>query len=716
MKLGVWIVAVGLVACQGTPATPYTAKKSALGESCVKTDDCAGDLHCFGGNCQIAATVESPDAISGQDVVAFGDSGSPELDVVSKPDACVPVCDGQSCTDNCGGTCVGDCDDGNPCTQGDVCKLGACISGKPKTCESGSVCVVGQCNPQDGQCKFGNVAAGLLCDDNNACTANDGCVGGVCTGTKISCDDKNSCTDDTCSIKDGCAHTANALACEDGNGCTVGDACKAGTCTSGQTNTCDDGNPCTKDLCDVITGICNNDGSSFEGTTCDADGSDCTKNDACIAGACKAGPKVNCDDGNICTADICEAATGKCTHVSTISGCSDGDPCTANDVCSMGTCAAGPSLACDDANSCTLDACEPATGCVHVSLPDGSTCTDGKTCTIESCQQGTCSSVPLKCGANANCVEPGGCKCNAGFSGDGETCSCPSGYLALDIDGQGTCAPNYPIWGVLPVTPQPGWFTDTGGDTVIDSNLGYTWQRTASATQMSWSDADKYCQGMVLLGQTDWRLPTETERESLIDFQESFVWPMLPGAFKNEGNYEGPNWTASLGPQSTHPTGWWSVGAGDTGLGGPVTVMSARCIRGKTGSSTAIPPKGTKRFQVAATQGAVHDSLTGLTWQQDSSLGGMPVFKDAAAYCQKLPLNGGGWRLPTIVELRSLVEHTAIKPAIDADAFPNTPFDEWFRSGTNVAGSSNQHWGVRFIYGESNSIMDTDNAHVRCVK
>jgi hypothetical protein len=49
------------------------------------------------------------------------------------------------------------------------------------------------------------------------------------------------------------------------------------------------------------------------------------------------------------------------------------------------------------------------------------------------------------------------------------------------------------------------------------------------------------------------------------------------------------------------------------------------------------------------------DPATGLTWQVvPSSHDGMP-WADAISYCQNSILAGGGWRLPTISELRTLV-------------------------------------------------------------
>ena len=77
---------------------------------------------------------------------------------------------------------------------------------------------------------------GAACDDQNACTGNDTCQSGICTGTLIA--------DDT--------------PCDDGNECTVGDSCQNGSCRGAGVadgTPCNDGNPCSRpDTCQ--SGVC----------------------------------------------------------------------------------------------------------------------------------------------------------------------------------------------------------------------------------------------------------------------------------------------------------------------------------------------------------------------------------------------------------------------------------------------------------------------------
>jgi hypothetical protein len=52
-------------------------------------------------------------------------------------------------------------------------------------------------------------------------------------------------------------------------------------------------------------------------------------------------------------------------------------------------------LSCDDLNPCTADSCNPAGGCDHVALPDGTPCDDGDPCTSnDACTGGACAGTP----------------------------------------------------------------------------------------------------------------------------------------------------------------------------------------------------------------------------------------------------------------------------------------------------------------------------------
>ena len=189
-----------------------------------------------------------------------------------------------------------------------------------------------------------------LCDDGLYCNGSETCdlISGTCqAGTAPDCADMVSCTDDTCNeTTDSCDHTANDSLCTNNDVCDGIETCDVILdCQPGTALTCDDGNICTDDSCDAIAGCLNVNNTA----PCD-DGDACTTADTCSAGACVGGAPPNCDDANVCTDDSCDSATG---CVNTNAPCDDGDACTTADTCSAG-CVGGPHQIVTD------DSCDPA--------------------------------------------------------------------------------------------------------------------------------------------------------------------------------------------------------------------------------------------------------------------------------------------------------------------------------------------------------------------
>ncbi|MEY3014725.1 MAG: hypothetical protein RIT45_3460, partial [Pseudomonadota bacterium] len=77
-------------------------------------------------------------------------------------------------------------------------------------------------------------------------------------------------------------------------------------------NDCDDGTECTANACDEVKDTCSTTPVG-DGNTC-IDGKPCLANRLCNQGFCVGGVPKDCDDGNTCTIDACDALTGDCTH------------------------------------------------------------------------------------------------------------------------------------------------------------------------------------------------------------------------------------------------------------------------------------------------------------------------------------------------------------------------------------------------------------------
>jgi len=116
--------------------------------------------------------------------------------------------------------------------------------------------------------------------------------------------------------------------------------------------------------------------------------------------------------------------------------------------------------------------------------------------------------------------------------------------------------------------------------------------------------------------------------------------------------------------------------------------------------------------------GVVTDSVTGLQWQDDYSDNGdkekAANWEDAITYCESLELDGGGWRLPNINELNSIIDLNRTSPAIDA-IFQYTQSDDYWSSTTNI-GYSYQAWSIYFGNGYRNVYDKSDSNYVRCVR
>lgn len=76
-----------------------------------------------------------------------------------------------------------------------------------------------------------------------------------------------------------------------------------------------------------------------------------------------------------------------------------------------------------------------------------------------------------------------------------------------------------PVIQILPESRDPALFqVAESGDTVIDLVTKLEWQRDTHSTVYTWTEAIKYCALVVLNEKKDWRLPTISELESLVDY------------------------------------------------------------------------------------------------------------------------------------------------------------------------------------------------------
>ena len=407
----------------------------APGDGCFM-DSCDGNAECLSGwcvqhmgesVCTTACQSECPPGWSCQQVAGT----DPDLVFVCVSDfanLCRPCAQGSDCksvggADDvcldyqaegsfCGGACAndGDCPWGFSClttvtvdgidTEQCVADAGVC----PCTEASIELALWTPCAAENefGLCEGKRVCGpdGLtLCDATvpvgESCNGlDDDCDGDIDEGVLEDdkylslCDDGNPCTDDLCDGDAGCSHAALTEGeCLDGDPCTVADHCDAGVCV-GQPVDCNDDNPCTDDYCDEVGGCFYED----NGADCD-DGDPCTVADQCDAGGC-VGVGVSCD---------CECSDD-------CGALEDGDLCNGTLYCDTGTlpyqcrvdnetivnCPAPEGVGA----VCLSAVCDGATGdCSFAPANDGFLCADGDSCTVgDTCAAGICEG-----GAAANC-------------------------------------------------------------------------------------------------------------------------------------------------------------------------------------------------------------------------------------------------------------------------------------------------------------------------
>jgi hypothetical protein len=146
----------------------------------------------------------------------------------------------------------------------------------------------------------------------------------------------------------------------------------------------------------------------------------------------------------------------------------------------------------------------------------------------------------------------------------------------------------------------------------------------------------------------------------------------------------------------------------------------------------AIPVHPPKEAYSVLSDDSVLDSQTCLIWQKNVPENPAPhagddnkqwfTWKEARDYCKN---RNNGWRLPTKVELESIIDNSIKEPAMNKEFFgqPKSGPGGWFWSVTPYAdgrfvedGSAGSAWGVDFGDGDSNWGGVLSLNFVRCVR
>jgi len=136
-----------------------------------------------------------------------------------------------------------------------------------------------------------------------------------------------------------------------------------------------------------------------------------------------------------------------------------------------------------------------------------------------------------------------------------------------------TCRGQFADW---TPTDSPTMFAVKSDGTVADLRSGLVWQRTIDTATYTWADAKTYCGSLALAG-GGWRLPTEAELQSIIDFGRSYPaidTTMFPTPTDNLGYWSSSPYLGGAGTA-------WSVNfnGGNSGSGSTLGSERVRCVR-----------------------------------------------------------------------------------------------------------------------------------------
>lgn len=113
--------------------------------------------------------------------------------------------------------------------------------------------------------------------------------------------------------------------------------------------------------------------------------------------------------------------------------------------------------------------------------------------------------------------------------------------------------------------------------------------------------------------------------------------------------------------------------------------------------------------------GTLRDEVTGLTWQKDDP-GDTYAWEDAKRYCADLVLGGSAeWRLPSKIELESIINFTRTQPPAIDPTFTNTASEPYW---TSTSAGPQSAYFVRFLFGQTDnwSLSSSAKLHARCVR
>jgi hypothetical protein len=133
------------------------------------------------------------------------------------------------------------------------------------------------------------------------------------------------------------------------------------------------------------------------------------------------------------------------------------------------------------------------------------------------------------------------------------------------------------------------------------------------------------------------------------------------------------------------------------------------------------------RYEVVVPGEVVRDLVTGLEWQQrepesyagctgaQTRKGDTCSWQEAKSYCENLSLANRRWRLPSKIELESLLDARATIASLDSDLFFVTPLENHWTASSLPWVEDEQAYIVNFMLNHVGAISKALPSYVRCV-
>jgi hypothetical protein len=259
------------------------------------------------------------------------------------------------------------------------------------------------------------------------------------------------------------------------------------------------------------------------------------------------------------------------------------------------------------------------------------------------------------------------------------------------------------------------WEVKTDDGSVHDKDNRYTWYDSNTdtnggdaGTPGDGTDTEDFIAALnaeSFGGYTDWRLPTPREMSTIA----------------NIATYD-PGIDTAYFPNTM--TDYWSsmTRVGDTeralytAFGTGIAVGSDK--KSDINYVRAMRNQGSDAYGtfVINGDGTTTSLSTGLMWQQGTA--GTMNWPAALSYCESLEFAGyADWRLPSIKELSSIVDHHFYDPAIDTTVFPDTESKcYWSSSAETWRNSSGLSWVACFEFGGFVGGVFSNKSRVRCMR